>query len=213
MVWLRPQFELTALSLVSMGLTRLLTTRWQRRAVLETVATTVLALMVASYGARYWQRMMPVLANLQDSHYAAASTAIAAGQDPHALEIAIATHMQPPPTPPALSSNSVEAIHWAYQTSMHVVAQSAWIVVGTALFALVVLRRRGLAFLVPILTPAGFIIGTAAFARGYPAYRDNAWALERLQLVTSVFAAGTLAALHFQLRRTGESGRAQKELS
>lgn len=213
LIWLRPQFALTAIPLVSAALTRLLTERRDRRARYDVVAALLLALLVAWFGARFWARMMPRLSDLQTQHYADVAHAVAATQDQHVLDIEIATHMDPPPTPPVLSNDSLGAIEWAYETSMGVVARSVWIMIGGALFAVVVLRRRGLAFFVPIVTPAAFIVGTAVFARSYPAYRDNAWALERLQLVTSVFAAGIIAALHFQLRRRQDLVGPDKEAS
>ena len=68
------------------------------------------------------------------------------------------------------------------------------------LLALVTLRRRGLAFLAPMLGPFIVMIGTAVFARSVASYQANEWALERLQIIVPILAAGVATALHQALR-------------
>jgi hypothetical protein len=214
LVWMRPQWQLAAIPILSSALTMIgvmPALDWRR--VRDLALTTLAMLLVAWLGAIYWQRMIVRLSAMQQTEQSAIEHAIEASQDPHTLELAIES------TPvkrrlftpePLLSRRSAGAVRWAWDVTMHSYAVSMTFLGAAALLALVLLRRRALPFLVPLLSPLGIIVGTAMFARTYGDYSANAWALERLQIICPILAAGVAAALHHHLRAPGSANSDSK---
>jgi hypothetical protein len=205
LVCLRPQWEIAAISITSSALATVLaaTPPLERRRLRDAVVAALVALMVARYGAIYWKHAEIQLVAAQEQHKLAIAQQLAATQPHDALEVQVQTkavEQLAPPLPPLLSRESLGAIAWAWNISTKPYASDFVLLGGVGLLALATLRRRGLPLLVPWLSPLGLIAGTAVFAHSQPTYRANAWALERLQIVVPILAAGSAAALYMRLR-------------
>ena len=204
LVWLRPQWQIAAIPVATSALsTILMASRIERRLARDTILATVAALAVAWYGAAYWQNATQQLDRImsQESTTLLAQTGVQ--QDSHMLDVQVVTRpvaVQAAPTPKLLSNESAEAIEWAFKLTKNKYPLSLSVLAVAALLALATLRRRGLAFLALLLGPLALVLGTAVFARGYAAYRDNGGALERLQIIVPILAAGMIAALHRAFR-------------
>jgi hypothetical protein len=207
LVWLRPQWQIAAIPIATSALATVLSApSWNWRLVRDTALVTLAALTVAWLGSDYWRRASADLDRALSVENTAVIAATSAHQDPRTLEVEVTTRpfeQQAKPIPKLMSKESVDAVAWAFTVTKREYSLSLLFLAGAALLALVALRRRGLAFLVPLLSPLGMVLGTAVFARGYAEYRANAWALERLQIITPILAAGVAAALHRALRRQG----------
>ena len=166
--------------------------------------------MVAWFGCALWQNAAAVATRQQADFRSANAQSIAATQDATVEHVEVATDIRiapQAPRPPWISRYSLDAVVWALAVTMHLYWLTFTLIGGAVLIALLALRRRGLPFLVPLLLPSALILGTIPFARYLPDYRSNAWALERLQLVSAVLAAGVLAAVHWQLRNAARDAR------
>lgn len=205
LIALRPQWQIAAIPIGTSALSTLLTARTiNRRLVRDLAMVTMAALCVAWLGSSYWREASTQLNTAISQEKLRALATTSAGQDARTLHVEVETNSvteQRPPVPALLSKPSFEAVAWAFAVSYHAYRTTAWTLALAALFALIVLRRRGLAFVVPLLSPLALVAGTAVFARSYPEYRANEWALERLQIITPFLAAGVLAALHRAIRR------------
>jgi hypothetical protein len=205
LVWLRPQWEIAAIPIATSALTTLLIApRVDRRLVRDTTLATLVALAVAWHGNAYWQRASPILDQQMSQHGAALIDEAAATQhDSRTLDVQVTTKptaVLATPVPALVSGESVDAIAWAFKLTREKYPLSSAALCMASLFALASLRRRGLAFIVPLLGPLGLVVGTAVFARGYADYRANSGALERLQIIVPILSAGVLAALPRTLR-------------
>jgi hypothetical protein len=204
LVWLRPQWQIAAIPIGSAALATLLSEpTFDRRCLYETVLATLAALCVAWLGATYWQTAAARLTGAQDQVKSAILDDIAAHQDQRSVHVDVTTktiERQSPPKPALWSKQSADAITWAYGVTKNAYAISLLVLAGVALLGLLSLRRGGLVFVVPLLSPLALIVGTAIFARSYPEYRANKWALERLQIIAPILAAGAAAALHHAYR-------------
>lgn len=204
LVWLRPQWQIAAIPIGSSALSTLLAAKsLDLRFVRDLALTTMAALLVAWLGSGYWRTASAALDRAISEEKMRVVDAIGAEQDRQILAVETATkalEQQRAPTPPLLSRASLDAVDWAFYVTKHVYRRSMWMMGFLALFALVTLRRRGLMLLVPLLSPLALVLGTAVFARMFPGYRSNEWALERLQIITPILAAGMVTALHRAIR-------------
>ncbi len=205
LVWLRPQWHIAVIPIFCGTLSALASApAWNRRVVRDIALATIAAFAVAWLGSSYWKTASITLEAQMSHHNVEVLDDIAAHQDQHVLEIEVETKpLTQQAAPPAsfFSRQSIDAIQWAYGVTKRLYSLSLMVLVAAALFALIVLRRRGIAFVVPLLSPIGVLLGTAAFAYVYSGYRANTWALERLQIITPILAAGTLVALHRAIRK------------
>lgn len=208
LVWLRPQWQIAAIPIASGALAALLSApSIHRRCVRDTALVALAAVVVAWLAGVHWYRIVGPLGLRQQQQKVATVAEAREHQDPHVLQIEVATQAVEklaPPSSPLLSSASVAAIGWAFGVSWKLHWPGMLLLLAVGLLAVATLRRRGLVFVVPWLSPLALIVGTAAFAHVYPNYRANTWALERMQIVVPILAAGAVAALHARLRRSAD---------
>lgn len=201
LIWLRPQFELTVIPIVSAGAIYLVRGNRWRPIVLMTVA----ALVCANLGARLWRHDADRLTALQAEHDAQLRVRSAVGQDPAVLAVHLpAFHADAPATPhapPPRSPREVErvAIRWAWKESYRWNDRPILLMAALSLIAFALGLRRGLAHLVPWLTLAGFIGGTAIFAKAYPDYQSIGGSMERMEIVLPLLAGMMAVALDAEL--------------
>jgi len=205
LVWLRPQWQIAAIPIGVGALAALASARtWNLRVLRDTILMMTAALAVAWLGSTYWRSASAKLDEAMSRENADVIANITAQQASPVLEIDVHTRplaQQTTTVPPFLSRESVDAVVWAYHVTAHAYSLSLVVLAAVATLALLILRRRGLVFVVPLLSPIGIVLGTAAFAHYYAAYRANSWALERLQIITPILAAGSVAALHWTVRQ------------
>jgi len=204
LVWLRPQWEIAAIPIATGALATLLASpTWTKRLLRDAGVVTAAALVVARLAASYWQNAVGELGRLLNGHTVQVLDQLRTHPDFPALHVDVDTKafmQQAPHTPALLSKESANAVAWAYHVSVDRYPLYFAALAALALLALVTLRRRGLAFLAPMLGPFIVMIGTAVFARSVASYQANEWALERLQIIVPILAAGVATALHQALR-------------
>jgi hypothetical protein len=204
LVWLRPQWQIAAIPITLGALATLASARvWSWKVLRDTALLCCAALLVAQQASTYWKSATIELDAAIAHENRAVIDSLTAQQNAPVLDVVVPTEptvQQATPLPELWSRESVDAVKWAYHVTDRLYALSLGVLAGALLIALVVLRRRGLVFLVPLLSPLGVLVGTAYFAHVYAGYRANTWALERLQIIVPILAAGTLAALHHALR-------------
>lgn len=204
LVWLRPQWQIAAIPIGTGALaTMLATPGFDRRALRDLALVTIAALIVSYLAAMYWQTAAVTLGRALADGKKQVVDAIGERPHPNLLHVDVVTraYSQQAPPPTALwSKKSLEAIDWALVVTRGRYEVTLWTLGLLALLSPAMLRRRGVAFIVPLLSPIGIVVGTAFFARSYAQYRDNLWALERLQIITPILAAGTVVALYRTLR-------------
>jgi hypothetical protein len=204
LVWLRPQWQIAAIPLVSSALATVVSApSIDRRLLRDTILVATAAIAVAWLGGLHWYRVEAELDRQQQQLKEAVIEDVKAHQDPSLLRVEVETQaiekLAPPP-PPLFSSASASAIAWAWGVTKNLHWAGMLLMFAVGILAVVALRRRGIVFFVPWLSPLGLIVGTAAFARVYVNYRANTWALERMQMVVPILAAGAVTALHARLR-------------
>lgn len=208
LVWLRPQWQIAAIPIGTGALSTLLAASgWSRRHARDTAIVAAAALTVAWLGSAYWQTASVELDRAMSRETTAVIAKLTEQQRSPVLEIEVRTKpfaQQYKPVPPLLSHASVAAVGWAYHVTARLYAVSLAVLALIGFVAVWALRRRGLVFLTPVLSPLAVLLGTAVFAR-YADLKTNTWALERLQIISPILMAGTLTALHRALRaRTDE---------
>jgi hypothetical protein len=199
LVWLRPFFGIAALPVLSAGAIALLRGRpWK-----PVLWLTAAALVVQLGGVRAWHGKVTALTEAQGAYQRSALSQIEARRDPHALAIDLDTsiHAASRTTAPSAAAPLgtrrrifIDAVVWAWAQAWAVGRYALLFLIMVPLGALVLGWRRALGYLLPLFNVLALVVGTGFFALGFPAYRANVEAFERMLIIAPILVAAVAVA-------------------